>query len=120
MATWANDTCSINSRAAPAGSGDGIELFDFVIQGASLLWEQIGDSGVGLQVNLASCGNGTMLSGPEDTPWDFTWTPEDPDFDFIAKGTLMGPEGGLKSTPNCVGNWVTALGGPDKGSCQGW
>lgn len=69
---------------------------------------------------LAACGNGTIMSDPSSVAWNFTWTPFDPDFEFVAVGTIFGPSSGLTSAPNCIGNVVVSVGGPNKDGCQGY
>lgn len=110
---WANDTCSVTPRAV-SGSTD--EFVNFDIKDRAMIWGPIGDFGDRLRDMLAACGNGNLSS----VAWNFTWTPFDPDFEFVAVGTNLDPSSGLNSAPNCIGNVVVSVGGPNKDGCQGY
>lgn len=80
---------------------------EFELRGKAWTDNQLGNNGENLLNKLRECG---VVS-----EWKFEWTPNDPNFEWYSYGRL--PIG----NKNCVGDKVTAVGGPDstRGNCNG-
>lgn len=101
---WAENTCKITSQQT---TESGI-LFTFEIRGVSFAYDQVGEQGENLKSNLDNC---TANKGV--TSWTFTWTRDDPNFDFMAGGVAYGSN----EVPNCIGDSVIKVGGVMRDDC---
>ncbi|KAL8893978.1 MAG: hypothetical protein Q9192_004737 [Flavoplaca navasiana] len=80
-------------------------LNHFEVRGKNFPDAKLGADGEGLKEEIEGCG---LL-----TSWKFEWTPDDPRFQWYAKGKL--PVG----TKSCVGAATQTAGGKHAGSCKG-